>query len=159
MSKFHELSVLATKYSRAFFDHKSKCERMAGAVMRDYAKYLGCPEKNVEFLQLDGNLRPTGQVVPFSGTVPVVRDGEGYWHFCAQIRLDGADENAYSHDRLKMSLNLQGNVLSIREDREFRADATDLATLGPLFDYLYESSRADYENPTSSTSKRIGFVV
>lgn len=159
MSKFHELSALATKYARAFFDDKKKCERMAGVLMGDYAQYLGCPVENVEFLRMDGELKTTGEVVPFSGVVPMVRDGDGYWHFCARVRLDGADANAYSHDVLRMSLCLQGNLLTIREEKEFRVDASDAATFKPLFDYLYESSCADYKSPLANPSKRIGFVV
>ena len=159
MSKFHELSVLATKYSRAFFADKSKCGRLASLVMRDYAMYLGCPVENVEFLHRDENLKPTGQVVPFNGIVPMVRDGEGFWHFCARVRLDGADQDAYAHDLLKLSLNLQGDTLSVREGKEFKANASDLTTLVPFFDYLYESSRMGYESPLSNPGKRIGFVV
>ncbi len=56
MSKFHELSVLATKYSRVIFDNKAKCQQAAALVLRDYAEYLGCPVENVEFLGLDGDL-------------------------------------------------------------------------------------------------------
>ncbi len=159
MSKFLELSALATKYSRAIFDNKAKCQRAAALLMRDYAEYLGCPVENVDFLGLDGDLRPTTQVVPFSGIVPMVLDGKAFWHFCARIRFDGADPNAYAHELLKISLRYEdGHLTACEGDKEFKAESSELATLLPLFDHLYESSRVGFQRPLAKQASRIGFM-
>lgn len=90
----------------------------------------------------------------------MVLGSKAFWHFCARIRFDGADPNAYSHELLRISLRCEDGHLTICDgDKEFKAETADLATLVPLFDHLYESSRVGFQQPLAKEAGRIGFMA
>lgn len=158
MNKFDELSVLAAKYSLAIFDNQRQCQRAADRLMRTYAEYLGCPLDNVDFLRLDSELNTTTTNVKLGGTIPMVLDGDGYWHFCGRIRFEGPDPDAFAHELFKLAVKYQDGLLIIREDQDFRVDPADLSTLQPFFEHLYKNSREGFSSPLVRQSKRIGFT-
>ena len=158
MSKFDELAALAAKYSRAIFENQFQCQRAAERLMRGYAEYLGCPLQNVDFLRLDGELNTTATEVKFGSPVPMVLDGNAFWHFCGRIRFEGPDPNAYAHELFKLGVKYHEGLLTIREDQDFQVNPGDSATLVPFFEHLYKASHNGFSNPLVKQSKRIGFT-
>lgn len=158
MSKYDELASLAAKFSHTIFDNQKECQRLAGLIVRGYADYLGCSLKNVQFVKLDGELRPTDQISGFEATVPVVLDGAGFWHFCTRIQFEGPDPRASAHEVLKLAVKFTDGLLTIREEQDFNADPAKPESFLPLFDYLYEMSRTGFSTPLVKQSKRIGFL-
>lgn len=158
MSKYNELAELAAKYSRTIFENRRQCQNAATLLMRSYAGYLGCPLQNVDFLRLDGELRTTESKVNFGMPVPMVLDGNGFWHFCGRILFEGPDPGAHAHELFKWGIRYHEGLLTIREDQDFEVNPSDPTTFISFFEHLYNASVTGFKNPLKKQSKRIGFT-
>ena len=88
MSRYDEISTLATRYSKQFHDHHSECRETAARLILGYASYLECPLEKIQQVELDGKLLATSKTVSLSDRVKNVVDLDGFVHFARRITLE-----------------------------------------------------------------------
>ena len=158
MTKYDEISVLASSWGQRIFDARRQCQRAAFLVIREYANQLGCPLDRVELVKVGKDLQPTNERTPYSADIPLVSDTDGFWYCCFRVRYEQAGSAAFAWEQLRLGISVHDGIANIREKRDFEINLDDFKTAEQLFEYWTADTKAAFASPGLEPSRRIGFM-
>lgn len=155
MTRYDELSALAVKTTEEFYDAKLSCEDFARHLILKLREFLGAPAETVQFIQLDADLRATGETHDSEPRLRRMPDGS--WHFGIQIHFRRSTSLAFGKVTLKMSVQKQPDGFKLKYEREFIVDDSGSDSISQLFQFIYDGLKEDYSKPMDAPKPRIGF--
>ena len=159
MSKYEELAKHAANYSRAGFVSRDAARVAAFRLVQGYAEHIQAPTEKFSFVKLDGRLQRTTVNTPFTREVPVILDVNAFWYFCFTLKFELPSDVAYVNQMLTLGVRPEGELITVREERDFEIRFNDTASTQRFYEYLVSETLREFDEPLRMQHGRIGFVL
>lgn len=155
MTKYTQISSLASAYSERFIAHRDQCTQVAHLIMTHLAEYFEAPSNMLQFVEIDAELKANHKQID----APMLKQGQdGYWYFGLRVHFSDPKQRGYSDSVLKFGVKIDGENCSVKLDSTFAIDLTDTKTLNPLFDDIFKGYETYYSGKPSVIPQGIGFI-
>jgi len=157
MSRYDALAKQAKKWFEWSEQTRQECESFLKTVMNSFKAYLGCDEKQLEFIALDQNLNFTGLMVPCSDIVPLTPGANGQWHFGIAINFPSSSSALPNRKCYKLAIIRTGETFTLRAGKEFEQAPQDGDHMTEFFEFIVASLTEELQVPRSEP-KKMGFI-
>jgi hypothetical protein len=158
MSKYQELSKLASKYAHDTYALRDECQECAARFSAGFVEYLEIPDGYYSYIKLSSDLNVIERNCGFSICPTMVRALDGFWYFGLEIRLqaEGSIKSLDQTITIGVSKKQDNFILKV-SNTSFTVDGS---SFDEVYKSLYEEDIKELRKPATTvlSINKIGFI-